>query len=332
MKNSFEYIFIAGSSGGHILPAIKAVNELSKLNESTKILFVTNNIGKKFINKILNKNLEVKVLDTSNKIMFLFKVLSNFSLLFTTNKNLKLIGFGGFITFPILYIAKLFSILLFKSHKIFLHEQNFIFGYANKINYWLADNIFISFPTKKIKKKEIFVGNFFRDEITKPSQIDDGHVRVLLIGGSAGSVELNELLLNELSKIEKSSLSKIQLDIQISSIHSETMKAKYTELTQNVSFFSFLDNINFNNYDLVISRSGSGSMHEILYFTDKIFFKPHLFSRDQHQKYNLAYFQKNLTLPLALSIPLQKNFQSAYYFNELINPYSMQKLVCYIAR
>ena len=332
MKNSFEYIFIAGSSGGHILPAIKAINELSKLKDRTKILFVTNIIGKKFINKILNKNIEVKVLETSNKIIFLFKVLSNFSLLFAINKNLKLIGFGGFITSPILYTAKFFSMLLFKSHKIFLHEQNFIFGYANKINYWLADKIFISFPTNKIKKKEIFIGNFFRDKITKPSQTNDGQVKILLIGGSAGSVELNELLLNELSKIEKSSVGKIQLDIQISSIHFETMKAKYIELTQNVRFFSFLDNINFTDYDLVISRSGSGSMHEILYFTDKIFFKPHLFSRDQHQKYNLAYFQKNLILPPTLSIPLQKKIQSAYYFNELINPYSMQKLVCYITR
>ena len=43
MKNSIKYIVIAGSSGGHILPAIKYLNELSisergeyELTEATK--------------------------------------------------------------------------------------------------------------------------------------------------------------------------------------------------------------------------------------------------------------------------------------------------------
>ena len=332
MKNRFDYIFIAGSSGGHILPAIKCMNELSKFNEQIKILFITNIAGRKFTNKILNKNIEIKVLETSNKIKFLYEVLFNFLLLFAKSKKLKCIGFGGFITTPILYLAKFISFFFFKSHKVFIHEQNLIFGYANKLNYWIADKVFISFPNEKIKKKEIFVGNFFRDQFSRSFKIEDGQVKILLIGGSAGSIELNEILLNELSKIEKTFMAKIQLDIQISSLQSENLQAQYLAQSDNVSFFSFKENINFINYDLIISRSGSGSIHETLYFTDKIFFKPHLFSRDQHQKYNLIYFQKHSNLPTKLEIPLQKQYQNTNYFNEMINPYSMQKLVCYIAR
>ena len=43
---------IAGSSGGHILPAIKYINNLSLIKDSNKILFITNEIGKKYFEKI----------------------------------------------------------------------------------------------------------------------------------------------------------------------------------------------------------------------------------------------------------------------------------------
>ena len=52
MKNKIKYIVIAGSYGGHILPAIKFINELSKVKNSNNILFITNQVGEKFIHKI----------------------------------------------------------------------------------------------------------------------------------------------------------------------------------------------------------------------------------------------------------------------------------------
>ena len=40
---------IAGSSGGHILPAIKYINNLVGIIESNEILFITNEIGKNYL-------------------------------------------------------------------------------------------------------------------------------------------------------------------------------------------------------------------------------------------------------------------------------------------
>ena len=53
---------IAGSSGGHILPAIKYINNLSVIKEPKEILFISNEIGKNYLNTIKkhNKN-KVKV-------------------------------------------------------------------------------------------------------------------------------------------------------------------------------------------------------------------------------------------------------------------------------
>ena len=43
-----KYIVIAGSSGGHILPALAYINNLSFIKDPNNILFITNEIGKKY--------------------------------------------------------------------------------------------------------------------------------------------------------------------------------------------------------------------------------------------------------------------------------------------
>ncbi len=68
MKNKIKYIVIAGSSGGHILPAIKFINELSKVKNSNNILFITNQVGEKFIHKISSKEVNKLQLKSHNKI------------------------------------------------------------------------------------------------------------------------------------------------------------------------------------------------------------------------------------------------------------------------
>ena len=71
MKNKIEYIVIAGSSGGHILPAIKFINNLSKVKNPNNILFITNKIGKNFINKISSKEIKKIQIGSSNKISYI---------------------------------------------------------------------------------------------------------------------------------------------------------------------------------------------------------------------------------------------------------------------
>ena len=150
-----KFIVIAGSSGGHILPAIKYLNNLSDIEEPNKILFITNEIGKNFLEKIKSNKINKLLISSKNKPIFFMKILYKMFLIFLTNRKITLVGFGGFISTPVLLISKLANIFFLASNKIYIHEQNFIYGLANRINSFIAKNVFISFPTKNLQSKEI---------------------------------------------------------------------------------------------------------------------------------------------------------------------------------
>ena len=73
-------------------------------------------------------------------------------------------------------------------------------------------------------------------------------------------------------------------------------------------------------------------MFEILYFTNNVYFLPHLHSRDMHQKYNKEFFINKLNIKD--KIPYYKNLKnnSDFYFNKIINPFSIHKIFSFISK
>ena len=331
MKNSIKHIVIAGSSGGHILPAIKYLNELSHRYSSEQIIFITNEVGADYLHLIEYEKKNVIQINSQNKTAFILKIIKEIWKILLFNKKITLLGFGGFISVPVLFFAKITNILFLKDHKINFHEQNYVYGLANKFNYFIAHRVFTSFPNNYLKSKEIFVGNFFTNLEKKYEKLDNKLINILLIGGSAGSLELNKFLSNELLKIDRTLINNFKFYIQVPKKFLEEVSREYENLKLDIEFFTFNENLNFKDFDLIISRSGSGSLHEILYFNNKVYFIPHLHSRDGHQSLNLRYFKENSYSLKDFEIPISKKI-SKEYLNSLINPFSMQKILCYLTR
>ena len=105
--NKIKFIIIAGSSGGHILPAIKYINILSQIENPDQILFITNEIGSNYLSEIKSNNINKLIFNSSNKFSYIFNIILNIHI-FIYNRKLSIIGFGGFITTPVLLISKLF--------------------------------------------------------------------------------------------------------------------------------------------------------------------------------------------------------------------------------
>ena len=330
MINKIKYIAIAGDSGGHIFPAIKYINELSKIKNPQNILFITNDVGSKFCDQITHKDINLFILNSKNKFLFILKITRYLIPLFIRNRKLILIGFGGFITSPVLYISKFFNII--GSNKIFIHEQNYVLGLANKINYFIADKVFTSFPAHNINKKEIYVGNFFNNLDKDFEELNYKFINILLLGGSGGSLDLNDILISKLKKLDDKVLNKIKLSVQIPSNYFKKYQKNYLKIMKNISFFKFNSNLDYKNYDLIISRSGSGSLNDILYYTDSVYFIPHLNSRDGHQSLNLNFFRQHSSYLEKLEILDLKKKINPFYINSLINPFSINKIICYLTR
>ena len=173
MKNSIKHIVIAGSSGGHILPAIKYLNELSHHCSSEQIMFITNEVGADYIHLIEYEKKNVTQINSQNKMTFILKIIKEIWKILIVTKKITLLGFGGFISVPVLFFAKITNILFLKDHKINFHEQNYVYGLANRFNYFIAHRVFTSFPNNYLKSKEIFVGNFFTNLKKKYEKLDD---------------------------------------------------------------------------------------------------------------------------------------------------------------
>ena len=330
MINKINYVAIAGDSGGHIFPAIRYINELSQIKNPKNILFITNNVGSEYCDQINSKNVNLCIINSRNKFLFILNITKYLIPLLIRNRKLILIGFGGFITTPVLYISKIFNII--NSNKIYIHEQNYILGLANKINYFIADKVFTSFPSKKVNKKEIYVGNFFNSLDKDTEELNHNYINILLLGGSGGSLELNNILLSKLKNLDKELLNKVKLSVQIPINYFKKYQENYLKIIKNINFFKFNNNLDYKNYDLIISRSGSGSLNDILYCTDSVYFAPHLNSRDGHQSLNLDFYRKHSNFLKKLEILDLKKKTNPFYINSLINPFSINKIICYLTR
>ena len=88
MKNNIRHIVIAGSSGGHILPAIKYLNELSHHCSSEQIIFITNEVGADYLHLIDYEKKNVIQINSENKILFIIKIMKKiWKFLFFNKKN-----------------------------------------------------------------------------------------------------------------------------------------------------------------------------------------------------------------------------------------------------
>lgn len=216
-------------TGAHFTPAVAVIEELKK-QKNIQIIYVGRKttlegdkipsiesqvlpkLGVKFI-PIITGRLQRSF--TIYTIPSLFKIpiglIQSFWIILNEKPDVVL-SFGGYVAVPIVVIGWLFSV------PILVHEQNLVFGLANKISSFFADKIALSFDVKnKQNEKEIFTGNPIRNEIINPvKKLPNDFVKIfeyskkeklpviLIMGGNQGSHIINktvESCLNKLLKI-----------------------------------------------------------------------------------------------------------------------------------
>lgn len=297
---------VAGGTGGHIVPAIAVAEKIQG-----EKLFITGKSRKaeeKFSKQI---PCEVKFIDVKpvvgkglSAISGFISVIPAIKQVLEIFKNFKpeaVIGFGGYVSGPVLLAGKL------SGAKVFVFEQNSFMGFANKVSSLFADKVLLSFPDAEIpsfaRKKSVYVGFPIRDKFKAElssamgSEKNEELINIFITGGSQGALSLNLLFLETLEKIISSSreIQKIKVFHQTGDISYLLVKEFYEKeifplvnkkgFSFDVEIFSFTDKMGYfiGVADLVISRGGAGTVFEVAYARKPAIFVPLPKSIGDHQ-------------------------------------------------
>jgi UDP-N-acetylglucosamine--N-acetylmuramyl-(pentapeptide) pyrophosphoryl-undecaprenol N-acetylglucosamine transferase len=197
------------------------------------------------------------------------------------------IGFGGYISGPILLLASL------SKTKTIIHEQNIYPGKTNRILARFVDKVAVTFPeTKKYlnryESKIIISGIPLRKEFKRES-IKRDIFSVLIVGGSQGASALNRLVPEAAGLINSERKKEFEV-IHISGHRDrdEVIKA-YRDKDIKSEVFSFTDEIPkfYNACDFVISRAGAATVSELLFLGKPSILIPYPYAGG-HQRLNAA--------------------------------------------
>ena len=209
---------------------------------------------------------------------------------------------GGFVSLPVAYAARSLKI------PVVNHESDLVMGLANRKISNFSEKVCVSFPKENfpdIKAEKIVeTGNPIRDDIMMGDKrrlfseigFQKDKKTILVLGGSQGSLFLNEAILSIIDDLLK--------DYQIIMVAGErdadyvTYKTKElaAELKKSLKIYGFLTSEIADVYaaaDMAITRAGSNVLFELAVLGVPSILVPHDVSPGGHQFENARLFSRS---------------------------------------
>ena len=302
-----KVVITAGGTGGHIYPALAILNKIKEMEPDSEFIYIgTHNRMEKDIvpahgiNYVpieiygLAKNLKLMPRNIKN----VFLIAKDYKKCLEIMKEFKpdiVMGFGGYVTFPVIKAANKLGI------KTFIHEQNSIPGKANKGLLKNVDLIGVSFKDS-LKYFEgynaVMTGNPVSENALKIDTISrtkygmsKDKKAILIVSGSLGSSVVNQKMEDFLSSIENEDYE--VLYITGKNYYEEFSKKKFPK---NVFVEPYVDNLSglMKDMDLIVSRAGASSVSEIEALRLPAILIPSPYVANNHQYFNaLSILESN---------------------------------------
>lgn len=292
-----KVVITAGGTGGHIFPALALISKLKEKDKNVEILYIgtTNRMEKDIIPKegIPYIGIEMKGLNRKNifkniDVMKTYlKAVSKAKAELTKFKPDIVIGFGGYISAPVIYAAHKLKI------KTIIHEQNSIPGVSNKFLSRYVDKVLLSFK-ESIKDfpndKTIYTGNPRSEQIKDIEKINKttlgfkkDKALIIIVMGSLGSLTMTKKLKETLPLFKNK-------DYQVLLITGKDYYDEYKDikLSSNVKLVPFYNNLLglMKDADLIVTRSGASTIAEITSIGLPAIMVPSPYVTNNHQYVN----------------------------------------------
>ena len=292
-----KILISTGGSGGHVVPATILYEHLE---EQFQVSISSDYRGLKFLDK--NKYiLEIfNVTPISKKIFlqpfqfFLIIYLIIKSIFFLKKKKIDiLISTGGYMSLPLCLASKVLKI------KLFLFEPNMVLGRSNKFFIKSCEKIFCysdrikNFPKKYINKINV-IPALLRKKFYESKKADgiDGHINLLIIGGSQGAKIFDTLIKTSTIKLAKRYRLKIYQQSNV--VNFEDLKKFYKDNNINYELFDFNKDISnlMSGSNLCLTRAGASTLAELVFLNLPCVTIPLPTSKDNHQFENAIFYNK----------------------------------------
>ena len=204
------------------------------------------------------------------------------------------LGTGGFVAGP----GGVAAWMLGKP--VVIHEQNAVAGTTNRLLARIASKIMTGFPAPfQGRSDTLYTGNPVRKEITCLTEPADRLIerkdclRVLVLGGSQGSVPLNRVLPESIAGMKEESRPEILH--QAGKFDLESCAADYAERGLSVKVVAFIDDMAkaYAWADLVICRAGALTIAELTNAGVAAIVVPLPHAIDDHQSRNAEWLVLN---------------------------------------
>lgn len=281
-----KYIcYVAGKSGGHIIPAMTHAHKFLQKNPEYKLLFFSadaeldRSIVKHY--PFVYKSLPLRLENVPRKNIiawprFLFRLtrvvwqcLKNF----LRYRPVRVVSMGGYLSVPVCAVAYLLKI------PVQIHELNVVPGAAVKLVSKWAESTHLCFEKTKYylsKRAACKLGSYplrytstdhiSRNEACNKLGIDPQKKILCVLGGSQGSHFINQAL--QVWARSCGDPSRYYIIHQTGACEVEQVQRAYKHAGIDALVFGYRNDLNvcYSAADSIVARAGAGTLFEVLFF------------------------------------------------------------------
>jgi UDP-N-acetylglucosamine--N-acetylmuramyl-(pentapeptide) pyrophosphoryl-undecaprenol N-acetylglucosamine transferase len=292
---SRSFLMAAGGTGGHVIPGLAVARELRKRGHHATFIGTRRGMESKLVPA---EGFELKLIHIGglNRVGFARTLITLAQLPFATIGCLRdgsdaVFSMGGYVAGPPVVAA------LIRGAPVVVMEPNAVPGFTNRVIGRFVSRAVISFeetaryfPAGRTRATGLPVREEFFRIAPKPRSAT---LNVLITGGSLGSRTLNQAARQSWPLFRKSGLS-IRIVHQTGALAFESLREQFAQAGLDGEVVPFIANMPdaFAAADLIVCRSGAGTVSELAAAGRPAILVPFPFAADDHQARNAEAMER----------------------------------------
>ena len=286
-------VIAGGGTGGHVFPGLAVASALGKLAD-VEVVFVGSPRG---LEKELvpARGFRLEVLDVApmkgggasraiRGALVAARATWRARRLVRSLAPAAVLSVGGYAAGPMALASALAGVPLA------ILEPNGVPGLANRILAPLAKRAYVAWPSARVSARVVHpVGVPLRDGFDASPYRAGASARVLVMGGSQGARAINDAMPEAFAAIAaRTPRARLEIVHQAGRGNDEALRAKYDALGLRADVRPFLDDVagELRRADVVVARSGAGTVAEVAAVGRAAVLVPFPFAADDHQRAN----------------------------------------------